>query len=1080
MLDVTRLFSASSVSAAALLLLLSYLSLPSAQQRAVHHLPTPFTGFPFPVLRGTVVMMRTHSRRIYDWLLDNCREFQGKPWRMQVLGRPVTVIVSSVATVEHILKTQFESFVKGRYTTELAFDILGRGIFATDGALWAHQRKTASHLFSLRMMRETMEETVRSHCLVLDAKLTSIAASEEPVVNMKRLLDLFTMDVFTQIGFGIQLNNLQDGGGHHPFLDAFDRSSLALLHRFQQPMWLWRLKKWLNVGVEKQLKTDMKLINGVVEQIVLRSVQEKNDGLSTKPRRDLVSLFVDKMSSSDPETTSPSLIRDMALNFIAAGRDTTSQSMSWFLVMMNRYPNVLNRVCEELQTHLPHLKEDQTTPSMEDVQKLAYLEAAIKESLRLNPVVPVTTRTAATDTALDDGTFLKQGTRVVFSNYVLARMSSVWGDDAETFNPDRWIDSSTGKLKEVSAFQFPVFLAGPRTCLGMKFALMEMKITLAMLLSRFELRTVRDPFAITYKASATLSINGPLEMKVTLRNKHRMGNIFSGCATSAVQDDSSASTTQPLSSQTRGSTHDADRDLSRAEQPALNTLDWFLSTQEITAARGGVPRKDLTVYSSGNHVEAFVSTDDYFERLLSDLEATNGPNDFIWIAGWSLNHKMPLAPRRSNYRDTTLKRVLERAVCQRQVQTRALIWANMLQRQENIVARDWMNGLTGGSAVFLFDNRLPHHVSSHHQKFVVIRKSEELIVYMGGLDITLDRWDTINHDHKAFRQERGLRDAYDGWVDAALRIQGGAVQDVAATFVARWNSSVRPHDCWKEELLDFANPENYAHVPSDAATDAGLVIPQDGSTIVQIVRTFSPHKANELYPELAPKGELSLLQSRIKAIRQARNYVYIEDQYFFFMPQLMDALRSVLPHLLRVIVVVQRPGVSTQSKASGYEKLVYQMARPLLDAFPTKMRIFTTKETRNLYVHTKLLLVDDVFACVSSANWNRRSMTSDSEIGACLLDASPVEVASDNNIRVGPKVRELRLWKFAEMTGLSIEELSQLSLLESWERLSKATTEPTTILDVLDVEKKWESIVFHDEFSLNVVDPDDLNELVDN
>ncbi|TMW64116.1 hypothetical protein Poli38472_014233 [Pythium oligandrum] len=433
MLDVTSLVSASSVSAAVLVALLTYLSIPSVQQRAVRQLPAPFTGW-FAELRSTIVVMQKHSPRIYDWLLDNCRDFQGKPWRMQVLGRPATIVVSS-ATVEHILKTQFESFVKGEYNSNVMFDVLGQGIIATDGELWAHQRRT------------------------------------------------------------------------------FARHALS----FQQPTWLWQLKKRLNLGVEKQLATDMKLINGVVEQIVLRSMKENSEDLATGPRRDLVSLFVDKMSSSELATANPTLIRDMALNFIAAGRDTTSQAMSWFLVMMNRYPNVLARVHEELQTHLPQLKEGKTAPSMGEIQALTYLEAVLKESLRLNAVVPVKTRITATDTTLDDGTFLKQGTRVVISSYVLARMPSVRGDDAETFNPDRWIDSSTGKLKEVSAFQFPVFLAGPRTCLGMKFALMEMKITLATLLSRFEFRTVRDPFAITYKASTTLAINGSLDVKISRR-----------------------------------------------------------------------------------------------------------------------------------------------------------------------------------------------------------------------------------------------------------------------------------------------------------------------------------------------------------------------------------------------------------------------------------------------------------------------------------------------------------------------------------------------------------------------------------
>jgi cytochrome P450 len=475
-------------------------------------------------------MMWRHGARVYDWILEHSKLYGGKPWRIQLLGRPVTVVFNSPDVVEDILKTQFEIFDKGEYTSRAAFDVLGNGIFVADGDLWSHQRKTGSHLFSLQMMRESMEESVRSHCVLLFERLDTIAAKtaaaageEANVVEMKRLLDLFTMDVFTKIGFGVDVGGLQ-GRSSHAFLDAFERSSLALLYRFQQPMWLWPLKKKLNIGVERQLKIDMKVINDTISGIITRSMEERQRGQAQADRRDLIALFLDKPPPESLASTSggggmdPALIRDMAMNFIAAGRDTTSQSMAWFLIMMNRYPLVLERVREELDARLPYLRAEKARiPSMEDVQELVYLEAAIRESLRLNPVVAITTRTAMQDTTLVDGTFLRAGTRVVFSNYAMARMTSVWGDDAEQFNPDRWLDPTSGKLVQVSPFKYPVFLGGPRTCLGMKFALMEMKITLAVLLSRYELRTTRDPFSFTYRAAVTMGIRGPLHIRVAAR-----------------------------------------------------------------------------------------------------------------------------------------------------------------------------------------------------------------------------------------------------------------------------------------------------------------------------------------------------------------------------------------------------------------------------------------------------------------------------------------------------------------------------------------------------------------------------------
>ena len=152
---------------------------------------------------------------------------------------------------------------------------------------------------------------------------------------------------------------------------------------------------------------------------------------------------------------------------------------------------------------------------MEEIQQLVYLEATIRETLRLFPVVAITGRSATRDVWLYEGTFIKAGTRVILPHYAMGRMPTVWGPDANEFRPERWLDPSTSKIKVVSPFKFSAFLGGPRNCLGMTFALMEVKITLAKLLSQFDLKTVNNPFDFTYRQAITLQINGPLDVMVS-------------------------------------------------------------------------------------------------------------------------------------------------------------------------------------------------------------------------------------------------------------------------------------------------------------------------------------------------------------------------------------------------------------------------------------------------------------------------------------------------------------------------------------------------------------------------------------
>lgn len=149
-----------------------------------------------------------------------------------------------------------------------------------------------------------------------------------------------------------------------------------------------------------------------------------------------------------------------------------------------------------------------------------YLEAALRESLRLNPVIPLIAKEANRDTMLCDGTVVKKGTRLYIPSLALGRMTRVWGADAAEYKPERWLatDETTGthRLCSVSAFQFPAFHSGPRICLGMRFAMVEVKVVMAFVLSKFALRTTRDPREHSYDIASSLALKHPLTVAVTL------------------------------------------------------------------------------------------------------------------------------------------------------------------------------------------------------------------------------------------------------------------------------------------------------------------------------------------------------------------------------------------------------------------------------------------------------------------------------------------------------------------------------------------------------------------------------------
>lgn len=504
-----------------------YILSPSAQVRALEKMPRPTSTL--PVLGNTLDLMFKQRERFHDWIADECVRQNGKPWLLTAVGRPPSVVLSNADAFEDVLQRQFKLFDKGPAGRMIAKDMFGEGIFGADGINWLHQRKTASHLFSLQMMRDIMASVIMEEtavlCEILDAACSDENDAKQPL-DFKQLADHLSTEVFVRIGFGIELGCLKNKQKNE-FFTAFSRAPGAINSRIHQPMWLWRLKRFLNVGLEKQLKEDLALVDSKIYAMIEKSMANKVENALPTQHKDLISLFISKDGSEYKEgdgdkqktvriETTPKLIRDVALNFIAAGRGTTAHSASWFMVMMNRYPEVKQKVREELQAQLPELcSGEKRVPTMEDVQKLVYLEAALKESLRLNPPAPANGRTANQDTTLSDGTFLKAGTRVLLPTYAASRMTWMWGEDALEYKPERWIDADTGKLKVVSPFKFMIFHAGPRLCLGIKLAMMELKIMLATILSRYDLATLRDPFEISYEASISLPIKGDMLVSVS-------------------------------------------------------------------------------------------------------------------------------------------------------------------------------------------------------------------------------------------------------------------------------------------------------------------------------------------------------------------------------------------------------------------------------------------------------------------------------------------------------------------------------------------------------------------------------------
>ncbi|GMF33260.1 unnamed protein product [Phytophthora fragariaefolia] len=457
-----------------------------------------------PILGNTLDALFFQKERFWDWITEQSIISGGKPWVLHLVGRPTTLVCSSPDTLADVFKTHFDTFERGPDLRDLLYDFFGDGIVGADGKSWLKQRRAASHLFKAQKLRNVMNTVIKEKTLHLRDALTK-CAKEERIVNMKSLIKKFSSDAFTKIAFGVDLNNLLgelDVETDQSFDRAVEVMAGCLGSRLLSPTWLWKLKRLMNIGEERKLKQAREIVHQMTYQVMSESMQKKRSDSN------LLTLLVESSCGSDVTA-----VRDSVMNFLLAGNDTSAFSLSWILVNLNRKPEALAKLRKEISEKLPTLLSgDIEAPTVDDLQKLPYLEAVVKESLRL--YATATTRIPNKSVTMSDGTFVPFGCAVIMPTYATARLKNVWGDDASEYKPERWIDPETGKMKTVSPFKFGTFISGLRQCIGMRFALLEMRIVTAVLFSRFDFKMVKDPFEVTYEYAFSMPIKGPLEVFV--------------------------------------------------------------------------------------------------------------------------------------------------------------------------------------------------------------------------------------------------------------------------------------------------------------------------------------------------------------------------------------------------------------------------------------------------------------------------------------------------------------------------------------------------------------------------------------
>jgi fatty acid omega-hydroxylase len=198
-----------------------------------------------------------------------------------------------------------------------------------------------------------------------------------------------------------------------------------------------------------------------------------------------------------------------------------STGISWLFWLLSRHRRVVDAIRAEIREvvksrNCTNLSTDASKFTYEELKNMHYLHAALSESLRLHPPLPVDTKFALKEDVLPDGTHIPKGSVVAFGPYAMGRMEQLWGSDCLEFKPERWLQN--GVFVPQCPYKYAVFQAGPRICLGKELALQQIKLVTAGLINCFDFYVPED-FKPTYELSLLLPMKYGLPTKISPRER---------------------------------------------------------------------------------------------------------------------------------------------------------------------------------------------------------------------------------------------------------------------------------------------------------------------------------------------------------------------------------------------------------------------------------------------------------------------------------------------------------------------------------------------------------------------------------
>ncbi|KAL0911867.1 hypothetical protein M5K25_017796 [Dendrobium thyrsiflorum] len=395
------------------------------------------------------------------------------------LGSIPTLVVSSAKHAQEFMRTHdlvFASRPSSKVSKLLSYNNIDIA-FAPYGDCWRQLRRISiNNLLGQKMVQSFSIARIEEVSQLLE-RVADLASRDNGVVCITEMLNSLVSNILCRVVLGSSMSDERT----RLVCELVQRNSTFFSVVFFED--LFPKLRWLDVllGFEAKLRTHFNTWDSLLEEFIENHLNRFKDGSdSNGTNTDFIDILLQLQRDLNSDfVLTRDHIKAILMDMFAAGTDTSFITLDWSMAELIRNPEVMKKAQDEVREILANGEE---MIREEHLGQLKYLNAVIKEVLRLHPPIPLLLPRVSTEACQMEGYNIPKETRVIINAWAIGRDGAYW-DSPEEFKPERFLSSNIDYRGK--DFQFIPFGAGRRICPGMPFAIAVVELTLANLLLRF-------------------------------------------------------------------------------------------------------------------------------------------------------------------------------------------------------------------------------------------------------------------------------------------------------------------------------------------------------------------------------------------------------------------------------------------------------------------------------------------------------------------------------------------------------------------------------------------------------------------